>query len=435
MSSFKTNSGFWITIISICVTVSHSQIVCVIEPLKLELDTGSSGMLTCSCQGTTATDEMWWCQDNQECAKQAAIEADPANFLTSSAFNNGLLVGVLTVLDAQSRHSGLYYCKTKDGGSFDASIEVSNGGVYKPVNETEGGGEDVIKEVVVMSSKNPEIIASEKTPVTTDAKSGGLHQAPYIQMTPSENQVITTNEDIEVKCSVINAEATDITWYKEKEQLHTEGSYEIYGNTLTVKSPGSDQAGTYSCQAIVQNNNGSALQLEHFITLGEPISIKATESVKYTEGEIARVVCIATSSPLPTISWFLDGLNITNVIAQGNTSHYQEVGREDGPHGWKSTLRVLDLSFADAGLYNCSAFNGVVHEYRTIDLKVQDRMAAVWPFLGIVGECTFLIIVILIHEKCTEENYEEEEYNEETIKINKKHDPINDKNDVRDREN
>ncbi|XP_071965364.1 basigin-like isoform X2 [Antedon mediterranea] len=385
MSSFKTNSGFWITIISICVTVSHSQIVCVIEPLKLELDTGSSGMLTCSCQGTTATDEMWWCQDNQECAKQAAIEADPANFLTSSAFNNGLLVGVLTVLDAQSRHSGLYYCKTKDGGSFDASIEVSN--------------------------------------------------APYIQMTPSENQVITTNEDIEVKCSVINAEATDITWYKEKEQLHTEGSYEIYGNTLTVKSPGSDQAGTYSCQAIVQNNNGSALQLEHFITLGEPISIKATESVKYTEGEIARVVCIATSSPLPTISWFLDGLNITNVIAQGNTSHYQEVGREDGPHGWKSTLRVLDLSFADAGLYNCSAFNGVVHEYRTIDLKVQDRMAAVWPFLGIVGECTFLIIVILIHEKCTEENYEEEEYNEETIKINKKHDPINDKNDVRDREN
>ncbi|XP_033118494.1 neuroplastin-like [Anneissia japonica] len=441
MSSIETMITFWVTLISLYVTV-HGQIACFITPLVLDLDTMSEGMLTCSCDGTTATDEMWWCKDDQDCPREAAIQNNPGSFIASSAYSSGRLVGVLNVLKAQPQYSGSYYCKTKDGGSFGAEIHISDGEATtsipstKVINPTsDDSNSNISKDIIVVSTDNPPIFTTKSQPVT-DAESSGLHQAPYLRMTPSENQIFTDGKDINVECEVINTDLPyEIAWYKNNQPLKSKGNYVIQGNKLTIQSPGSNQAGTYSCEAIVKKNNGSALQLERFIIFGEPISIKAMETIKYTEGEIARVVCTATSSPLPTVTWFLNDVNITDIIAQGNTSHYQEVGRNDGPHGWKSTLRVLDLSFADAGLYNCSAFNGVIHEYKTVDLKVQDRMAAVWPFLGIVGECSFLIIVILIHEKCTEGSYDEDEYNEETIKINKKHDHTNEKTELRDREN
>ncbi|XP_033118480.1 basigin-like [Anneissia japonica] len=236
---------------------------------------------------------------------------------------------------------------------------------------------------------------------------GSSEEAPYLLMTPSGNQFIKNGKDINVECKVMNTTSPyDITWYKNNQPLQTQGHYIIQGNKFSIRSPGSKQVGTYSCEAIVETIDGSVM-LERSITYGEPIHIEAMDTIRYSKGEIAHIVCTATSSPLPVVTWSINNMNVSVAIDSGNTSHYQQVGRNDGPHGWKSTLRVLDLSYSDTGVYNCTAFNGIHQEHKAIRVTVQDRMAAVYPFLGIVTECTILIIVILIQEKCSEDSYDE----------------------------
>lgn len=200
--------------------------------------------------------------------------------------------------------------------------------------------------------------------------------------------------DFILNCSL---PANEVEWYKNGTLLvETETLKFVRGENgihmLKNSKPKMADTGSYTCQG--KDARGASME---FRVAMEPYVSKFTSSSNVVEGETLKVTCTVNGYPIPTVEWRRlkeeGGSEWNKVEADG---HFQ-LGEANGYVD--SVLIISNATMQDRGEYMCYAENTLGSSNSTVLIRVIDKYAALWPFLGICAEVVVLCAVIFIFEK------------------------------------
>lgn len=233
----------------------------------------------------------------------------------------------------------------------------------------------------------------------------------YVALSEAQNTNVTVvmpyAQSFTLNCLIANP-----TWYfvnktsNAVSQISTGGKFTVNGNNLTITDL---RTGELNAEYICNATGASTT----FYPNPQPYMYsREKSSITVTEGGFTTVSCkmIVGYQQNQAISWVwkLKGTELTGDRVEVKNS---------GTNNQTSELTLRKITLEDKGAITCTVVNSAGNYTQEITLRVKNTLAALWPFLAIVGEVIILCIIILIFEKkCTKKSTTSEDEAENLMK-------------------